>query len=65
MTFHKLDEKVSETVLDQFLHHAKHLDSVMIGGKIDLPEADKLNVVDLASKIIEVQEEASISMLTL
>ena len=50
--FDKLDKKISETVLDQFVQHAKNIKELIIEG-YDLPEADKPNVADLATKIIE------------
>ena len=62
-SFSRLDEKVSETVLNQFLPHAKHLKEMYFEGYDDLPEEDKLNVLDLATKIIEEQEESSIEKL--
>ena len=45
MTFFKLDEKVSETVVDQFVQHSKNLKQLEIKGLKDLPESDKLNVL--------------------
>ena len=54
MTFFKLEDKVSETVLDQFSQHAKYLKELSIyGERDDLPEVDKPNIADLATKILE------------
>ena len=64
LLFSKLDEKVSETVLDQFVQDNKHLKELYIGG-YDLPEADRPNVADLATKVIEGQKESSMEKLTL
>ena len=50
--FLKLDEKLSDTVLDQFVQHAKLLKVLKVVG-LNLPESDKLNVLELASRILE------------
>lgn len=47
-SFHKLDERVSDTVVDQFLPHTKHVQNLVIQGLDDLPETDRQNVVELA-----------------
>ena len=53
LRFCKLEEKVSETVLDQFVQHAKHLKELCIEGyRLGV---DKPNLSDLATKIIEEQ----------
>ena len=56
MRFDKLDAKVSEKVIDQFVQEAaKHLKELYIILN-DFPDADKANVADLTSKLIEKQE---------
>lgn len=60
LSFQKLDEKVSETVLEQFLQHVKHLELLEMGSQSPqgLPEvdqeADRQNIQELASRILEV-----------
>ena len=55
-SFRKLDEKLSETVFDQFLPHAKQLRVFGTTG-IGLQETERLNLIELAYRIIEEQEE--------
>ena len=52
-SFSKLDEKVSETVVDQLVQQTKNLKTLRISGADDLPETDRLNVLDLSSRLIE------------
>ena len=60
LSFQKLDEKVSETVLEQFLQHVKHLELLEMASVLPqgLPEvdqeADRQNIQELASRILEV-----------
>ena len=56
-SFSKLDEKLSETVLDQFVQHIRNLKILSIEGK-DLLETDRIQVLQFASRIIEEQEES-------
>ena len=67
LTFKKLDEKLSETVVDQFLRHVRYLKRLAIFGEdsSSCEEADKLNILELATKIIEEQEEPMIKKLSL
>ena len=54
--FCKLDEKISDTAVDQLSQHANQLMRLEIYGEEDLQEADKQNVVDFAAKMVESQE---------
>ena len=65
LEFCKLDEKLSETVIDQFVQHTKYLYELNVSGKQDLPETDKPNVLELASRILEEQDEPMLQDLTL
>ena len=65
LIFEKLDAKVKETVVDQFVRHAKQLKRLFIEGSSDIPDADKVNVADLAIAILEAQEEIHMDKLAL
>lgn len=52
LTFFKLDEKVSETVVDQFTRHTTQLKTFTVDAIGDAPEADKQNMADLAARVI-------------
>ena len=65
LVFYKLDKKLSETVFDQFVQHAKQLKAFSMYGYDDLPETDEPNVLELASRILEEQEEPVIQKLDL
>ena len=65
MRFDKLVAKVSEKVIDKFVQEAaKHLKELYIILN-DFPEADKANVADLTSKLIEKQEGLNLEKLNL
>ena len=71
LSFQKLDQKVSETVLEQFLQHVKHLELLEMGSispqglpEVD-QEADRPNIQELASRILEVQEDNNLRKLNL
>ena len=53
LNFHKLDERISETVIDQFTKDTKQLKKLQISAYNDLLEADRPNLLELAAKIIE------------
>ena len=62
----KLDTEVSPTVIDQFMEHCRHLQSLSINGYyLNQYEADRLNMCDLVSKIIDVQAEDKLDSLTI
>ena len=64
LRFKKMDEKIKETVVDQFVRHANQLkELIIIGGSV--PELDKANVADLAAAILEAQEEIHMERLCL
>ena len=52
-------------MIDQFVQHTKYLYELNVSGKQDLPETDKLNVLELASRILEEQDEPMLQDLTL
>ena len=56
---------MSETVVDQFLQHTKHLKSLSIGGENELSENERQNVIELANLFLENQEEQIIQKLHL
>ena len=51
--FDELNEKVSDTVVDQFVQQAKNLQELIISGGDAIPEKDRQNVVELTSRLIE------------
>ena len=58
MGFYRLEERLSETVLEQFIKHCTHLTKFrMVQWEESLPEQDRLNVLDLISRILEEQSE--------
>ena len=60
----KLGTKVSPTVVDQFLEHCRHLQSLTINANyLHQHEADRLNMCDLVSKIIDVQADDKLDSL--
>ena len=74
MGFHKLEEKVSDTVVEQFLQHCSHLKELKMFGMADYrwpekdnppSESDRLNILALVSKIIDGQDEPSLKKLSL
>ena len=59
-----LDEKVSQTVVDQFAQHCRHLKKLEVAGSDAFDEkfgfkteADRRNMCDLVAKILDVQAE--------
>ena len=64
-SFLKLEEKVNEAVLDQFMQGCKHLKELSIRCEEYLPETDRQNVLEIASKILEDQAEPEIKKLIL
>ena len=52
LRFSKLDEKLSDTVLDQFVKSTQQLKVLTLSDQ-GLPEIERLNVLELASSIIE------------
>ena len=66
LEFCKLDEKVKDTVADQFVRHANKLKGLDISGSLlDLSESDKVNVAEFAATILEAQEEINMKLLFL
>ena len=51
--FKKLDEELSETVVDQLVKHCQHLQVLKIEAYHSLTEEDRLNVLSFTSRIIE------------
>ena len=65
MEFSKLDERVKETVINQFVRHANHLKELILEGGYRIPEADKGNIANLAAAILEAQEQVHMETLSL
>ena len=59
-----LDEKVSDTVVDQFTQNCRHLIKLKIDGKKLNTETDRLNKMDLVAKILDAQAEDKMQKLT-
>ena len=47
------------------MQHAKHLQDLRIFGYAELPETDKQNLVELATQLIEAQEDTNMVKLCL
>ena len=58
-----LDSKLSTTVVDQFSTHCRHLKELDINGESLETEADRLNMCDLASKLLDAQEDDTMQKL--
>ena len=59
-----LDEKVSDTVVDQFTQHCRHLIELEIDGKKLNTETDRLNKMDLVARILDAQASDKMQKLT-
>ena len=53
----KLDEKVSQTVIDQFASHCQHMQELQIDGFLLESETDRKNMCDLVAKIFDSQAD--------
>ena len=65
LEFYKLEEKVKETVVDQFVRHTSQLKELLISAPATMKSSDLVNVADLAAVILEAQEEIHMEKLCL
>ena len=65
LEFYKLEEKVKETVVEQFVRHTSKLKELIISAPATMISSDLVNVADLAAVILEAQEEIHMEKLCL
>ena len=60
-----LGERVSPTVIDQFAQHCHNLQTLHVSGQELRTEEDRVNLCDLASRMLDVQVEDQMDSLTM
>ena len=55
----KMEEKLSDTVVDQFVQHCKHLEKLELEGADEqkVSETDLMNTLDFFARVLEAQED--------